>query len=315
VAATATLVVRSPTTDTTATTDASSRLPVVDSDRWIPLALSTAPPYDARRLGSYYLFGTPGGVAKIDEEGVTTHSTLAGLRLLRGVASDGETAVAFGLDEHGPSLWTTTDAVSWTPLRLPWQGTVQAVAVVDDGLAVIGIDAVGGRQIAAHSSGTPDAPWNVQEIDGPDSVLVSTGDGFVGRGRLGDGPTQYLHSSDGVAWTPFADIIVNNVGELAAFVFVDGLATLRIPGDERVIRPPGLPVSALWRVEERIWVQTPTAAWWSEDGSRWSPLPIDRAHGIEAGAPVLLPFPDRAMLSVGGTRGVPRETYVWILGS
>jgi hypothetical protein len=154
----------------------------------------------------------------------------------------------------------------------------------------------------------------VEEIDGPDSVLVSTGDGHVGRERLGDGPIQYIHSTDGITWTP-ADVIVNNAGEVAAFVLVDEITTFRIPGEERVIRPPGLPASALWRVQDRIWVETPTAAWWSEDGSRWTPLPIDRAHGIEGAAPILLPFPDRAMLSVGGTQGVPRETYVWILGS
>lgn len=289
---------------------------VTDSGRWLPVSRSSVAPFDGHRLGSAYVVATVDGIASIDAHGTTTLTSLPGAELLQGLTSDGETAIAFGTDERGPALWTSVDAREWTRIRLPWPGTVQAVAMGDAGLVVLGIDRSTGHRVTARSSGLPGAPWRIEETDGPDSVLISTGAEIIGRGRLDpDGQVGYLRTSDGVDWRPFAEVIVNNVGEVAAITDEDGVAGLRIPGEARFIRPPEWPVSALWRVQDRIWVQTPTAAWWSRDGARWSRMPLDRAHGIEHGSPILLPFPDRALVSVGGARGAPRDLYMWILGA
>jgi hypothetical protein len=297
-----------------ASTEALGGIASVDSGRWLPLSDSAIAPFNSQRLNALYLMPVVGGVSTIDRSGNTTTVMLPGVDVLRGIASDGERAVAFGTSDRSPALWTSVDGHSWDLALLPWTGAVQAVVINESGLLVIGFDTTLGRQVLARSSGERGATWMVEESNGPQSVLLSAGDAFVGRAAI-EGTIGYVQSFDGINWEPFGEVIVNNVGDVAAIVHEGGASHLRIPGEERAIRPPEWPVSAVWRVEDRIWLQTPTAAWWSRDGMRWTRLPLDRAHGIDRGLPVLLPFEDRALVSVGGTRGEPRDIYMWILGA
>jgi hypothetical protein len=286
-----------------------------DSGRWIPWSRTRVLPFDARRLGELYLVASPGTVWSLDSEGVARSAVLPGVELVRGVSSDGNMAVAFGSDEQGPALWLSYDGIGWLRTRLPWKGSVQAATVADGAVIVIGVDELRARRIVATWSGRPGGGWRVLETTAPDAALLAVDGGFVARGRLGNEPVQYLHSTDGLTWEPFASRIVNTAGDVAAIVETAAGDRIRIPGDERLIRPPEWPIAAIWRVEERIWLQTPTAAWWSTDGSRWSRLPLDRRHGIERGSPVILPFEDRVAASVGGTVGSPQDLYMWILGA
>ena len=89
---------------------------------------------------------------------------------------------------------------------------------------------------------------------------------------------------------------------------------LRLPGDTRIVTPPEWPVSGLWRSNGRIWIQTPSAAWWSRDGQRWNELPFDEEAGYPGGLPVLLPFADRAIVAVGPTDLARRDLFTWHVG-
>ncbi len=288
---------------------------LTDSGRWIPWSQSTVLAFDATRLGDRYLIPVAGTIESLGADGVTRSEVLPGVEFVRGVSSDGEHAVAFGMDERGPALWLTAGEDVWTRVRLPWQGTVQAAAISDGAVTLIGVDDTRARRIVAKWSGTAGTGWRVLESGAPDAALLPVEGGFVARGRIADGPVQYLISRDGLTWEPFATRIVNTVGEVAAIVETGSGDVVQIPGDDRLIRPPEWPIAALWRVGDRIWIQTPTAAWWSTDGTRWTRLALDRRHGIRAGAPVLLPFTDRAAVSVGGTVGSPQDIYMWILGT
>jgi hypothetical protein len=228
------------------------------------------------------------------------------------ITSAENTLVAHGQVDGWPVLWKSTDGREWHESLLPWEGSVQAVAISSGRLVVLGIDSRRDREIVARSL---DQGWAVQAADTPDTGLVSTGTGFVGRGRLVDATTGYLYSRDGLTWEPVGPALSLHEGDVASLHYEGGATILRTPGVAGDIRPPATPVSALWRVGERIWVQTPGVVWWSTDGTRWSPLRLDRRHGIGQGAPLLLPFEDRALVSVGGARGAPRQILVWILGA
>lgn len=289
---------------------------LVDSGRWLPWGTSRATPFDADRLADTYLLSGSGGVSAFDASGETVFVPLPGVDSLRGVTADGTTGIAYGASAEGPAIWRTGDGREWELVPLPWQGAVQAASLVDGAVVALGIDTTEGpHQVAGRWSGEDADPWVTQVVDAPDTIFHPVEGGFVAFGRLQGGAPGYLFSSDGVRWEALADNVVIPVGELAAVVEDELGRGLRIPGDDRRISPPEWPVAALWRVGERIWVQTPAAAWWSLDGRRWTRLPLDRSHGIEQGLPTLFPFDDRAAVFVGGTRGEPREILMWILGA
>lgn len=283
----------------------------LDTGRWIPVGHGTLDPFDARRLADRYLFVVTGGIASIDIDGVTTVASVDGNP--HRITSTGNLAVAHGTDPHGrPTIWTSTDGARWSAEVMPWQGSVLAVAVRPDGLIVLGIDQRRQREIVARTHGRG---WAVTAADIPNTGLWSTGTGIVGRDRLDDGTVGYLHTANGIDWEPIGSHLSLHWGDVATIHDDGGTTVLRVADSGLVVRPPETPVSSLWILGERIWLQTPSAAWWSTDGMRWSPMPIDRARGVDRGAPVLLPFTDRAILSVGGARGVAREIYMWILGA
>lgn len=302
----------SPSADQSASTADLGEAVASDSGRWIPVGTSLHAPFDARRVGGRYVWVVDGGIASIGASGESTAVSFPASDHVRRVTSNGSIAVAHGLDDRGPALWTSTDGLSWEKRRLPWTGWVQEVAIGPEGLVVLGVDALRPREIVARDL---DRGWAVQATDTPDTGLWSTGDGFVGRGTLDDGSVGYLYSTDGIEWSGIGAHLSLHNGEVASLHYEGGDTVLMIPGSGDEIRPPEVPVVSLWTNDDRFWLQTQTAVWWSSDGSRWRSLPIDRAHGLEGGSPVLLPFSDRAVLSVGGARGEPRDVYVWILGS
>jgi hypothetical protein len=253
-----------------------------------------------------------GGIAAIDSAGVTTTVTFAQGEEVARLTSDGTTGVAHGLVDGRPVLWTSTNATSWDRQLLPWSGSVQAVAIRPHGLVVLGFDSTRSRKIVAHQLSQG---WAVRAADLPDTGLWSTGRGVVGRGTLSDGSVGYLYSTDGFSWEGIGPHLSLHYGEVATLTYPEGSPLLVLPDDGTVLRPPEVPAVSLWKIADRFWLQTPTSVWWSSDGNRWSPLPLDRAHGIQGGAPILLPFPDRALLSVGGSRGSLRNVYTWILGA
>jgi len=282
----------------------------IDTGRWIPIGESRQDAFNARRLGDRYFAVVGGNLAWIASDGSTGTVDLGGGAAR--ITSAEDTVVAHGSMDGRPALWTSTDGRTWLPTQLPWEGSVQAVAIGSDRLVVLGVDTRRDREIIARSL---DKGWAVQAADIPDTGLVSTGTGFVGRGRLADGTTGYLYSRDGLNWEQVGPALSLHEGDVASLHYEDGGTILRTPGVAGDIRAPATPVSALWRVGDRIWLQTPGVVWWSTDGTRWSPLRLDRRHGISQGAPLLLPFEDRALVSVGGARGVPRQIFTWILGA
>lgn len=294
------------------TTSAFAGATPLDTGRWIPLGTSLHAPFDARRMGERYLFVVPGGVATIDAEGTTSVAPFPDGEVPNRLTSDGDTAVVHGNDGSGPVVWRSVDGSTWEKIRLPWVGSVQAVAIQGDVLVVAGIDTARDREVAARSFGRG---WAVTETDAPDTGLVSTGTGMIGRGRHPDGTVGYLYSTDGTNWEPAGLQLSLSIGDVITLHQRDGVTVAIEPGETTVIRPPELPIVAFWRLEDRYWLQTPSAVWWSTDARRWSPLALDRARGIERGAPVLLPFSDRALLSVGGARGSARQLFMWILGA
>lgn len=302
----------SPSADQSASTSDLGEAVTSDSGRWIPVGTSLHDPFDARRVGNRYVWVIDGGIASIDATGESTAVSFPASDHVRRLTSNGSLAVAHGLDDRGPALWTSTDGMSWEKQRLPWTGWVREVAIRSEGLVVLGIDALRPREIVAREL---DQGWAVQATDAPDTGLWSTGEGFVGRGTLEDGSVGYLYSTDGIVWNDIGAHLSLHYGEVASLRYEDGDTMLVIPGSGDVLRLPEVPVVSLWTHDDRYWLQTQSAVWRSSDGSRWRSLPIDRDHGLEGGTPVLLPFSDRALLSVGGTRGEPRDVYVWILGS
>lgn len=301
-----------PTADQIVSTAGFDEATVLDSGRWIPVGTSPHSPFDARRLGDRFVWIIDGGIAAIDSAGVTTTVSFAEGEEVARLTSDGATGVAHGLSDGRPALWTSSDATTWDKRLLPWSGSVQAVAIRPDGLVVLGTDSTRSREIVAHQLSQG---WAVRAADLPDTGLWSTGTGVVGRGTLSDGSVGYLYSTDGMSWEDIGPHLSLHDGEVATLNYTERSPLLVLADDGTVIRPPEVPAVSLWRIGDRFWLQTPTSVWWSNDGNRWSPLPLDRAHGIQEGAPILLPFSDRALLTVGGSRGSLRNVYTWILGA
>ena len=282
----------------------------VDSGRWLRAGTSTLAAYEPRRLGDHYVVVTESGVTTMDASGTTSEHRFGGDANPQRITSDGRTAVVFGRVGDRLALWTSTDASRWERDDVPWSGSVLAVAIRPGHLTVLGLD--GGREVVGHlESGR----WSVTATDAPDTGLWSTGEGIVGRGRQPDGTIGYLYSTDAVTWDPIGQYLSSHIGDVLTLENVAGEIVARVPGTGMTIRPPDLPIVAYWDVGDRHWLQTQTAVWWSRDGSRWSPLPLDRAHGVMGGSPILLPFSDRALITVGGARGSPRTIYAWILGA
>ena len=282
----------------------------VDSGRWVRAGTSTLSSYDPRRLDDRYVFVTVSGVTTMDATGTIEVHRFGGDANPQRVTSDGHTAVVFGRLEGRPVLWTSTDGRRWHRHAVPWEGSVLAVAIRPDHLTVLGLD--DGREVAGRLEG--DA-WSVTDTEAPDTGLWSTGEGIVGRGRQPDGTIGYLYSTDGVTWVPIGQYLSAHIGDVLTLHDEVGETVARVPGTDTTLRPPALPIVAYWDLGDRHWLQTQAAVWWSTDGSRWSPLPLDRAHGVMGGSPILLPFADRALITVGGARGSPRTIYTWILGA
>ena len=293
-------------TDGTGFTEA----PLVDSGRWLRAGSGTLASYDPRRLGDRYLFVTPTGVTTMDSSGTTRAHRFGGDAAPQRITSDGRTAVVHGRIGDRPALWISTDGTRWRRQEVPWSGSVLAVAISPDLLTVLGL--AEGHEVVGVLE---DDGWTVVETDAPDTGLWSTGEGIIGRGRQPDGSTGYVYSTDGLAWEPIGVLLSAHIGDVLSLHDEAGTVVARMPGTDIRIRPPALPIVAYWELENRLWLQTQAAVWWSSDGSRWSPLPVDRAHGVMGGSPILLPFADRALITVGGARGSPRTVYTWILGA
>lgn len=254
-----------------------------------------------------------GNIALLSADGSTRRPELPGMRQFRGVVTAGEMVVAYGHADSGPALWTTSDAAGpWVRHDLPWDGSVQAVSLVDRFVVVLG---TAGNDWVRTSSGWPlpsdESGWQLAPIKPPGTVVFSVADGFVARSLTED---EYLHSTHGTRWAPYAQVIIHPVGEVAALVQGPTGLGLRLSGDSRTVTPPEWPVSALWRNNGRIWIQTPSAAWWSSDGQRWNELPFDAESGYPGGLPLLLPFADRAIVAVGPTDLARRDLFTWHVG-
>jgi hypothetical protein len=282
----------------------------VDSGRWVRAGTSRVAPYDPRRLGDQYVFITEGGVATMDALGTTTVHPFGEDATPQRVTSDGHTAVVHGRHGDRPVLWTSVDGKPWQRDDVPWADSVLAVAIRPDRLTVLGLD--DGREVVGILE---DGRWTERRTEAPDTGLWSTGAGMVGRGRQPDGSIGYLYSTDGIDWAPIGQYLSSHIGDVLTLHDEGGETVARVPGTDVTLRPPALPIVAYWDRDDRHWMQTQSAVWWSIDGSRWSPLPLDRAHGVMGGSPILLPFADRALISVGGARGSPRTIYMWILGA
>lgn len=290
------------------------RVPVLDTGRWISAGSHGSDPFDARPIAGFYVYLTEdrAGVERIGPDGRTSVVSLGpGATPLR-LTSDGKTAVIWGTDHGRTALWVSSDGQDWKRRLLPWNGTVQAVAIRPEGLVILGIDRDRDRQVVATEF---ESGWAVAATDAPPTGLRSTGTAMLGRGRGGDGDVAYLASVDGRNWIRIGAELSLNVGDVAIFEGEGKDRVLRLPESGRIVRPPEWPVAALWDTGDRIWLQTPSAVWWSADGERWSPLRLTSDLGVESGSPVLLPFEDRALLSVGGARGSARQLLVWILGT
>ncbi|MEX1004837.1 MAG: hypothetical protein WD156_05655 [Acidimicrobiia bacterium] len=282
----------------------------VDSGRWLRAGTSTIASYDPRRLGDLYVFVTENGVSMVDATGTATAHRFGGDAHPQRITSESQTAVVFGRLEDRPVLWTSTDGRRWQRDDVPWTGSVLAVAIRPGHLAVLGLDE--GREVVGTLE---DDQWSVTPTDAPDTGLWSTGEGIVGRGRQPDGSVGYFYSTDGVTWVPIGQYLSAHIGDVLTLHDEGGEVMARVPESGVTLRPPALPIVAYWDLGDRHWLQTQSAVWWSTDGLRWSPLPLDRAHGVMGGSPILLPFSDRALITVGGARGSPRTVYTWILGA
>ncbi|MDX1448355.1 MAG: hypothetical protein R3246_04755 [Acidimicrobiia bacterium] len=280
---------------------------------WVAAGSFTARYLEPGLAGERFLIQVEGTPALLDAQGRVTWPVLAGLEQYRGVVTRETTVVAYGMATDGPSLWIpTASADVWEPVPLPWEGSVQAVTVADDGVVVLGTDTDGWIS-ARHPlplDGDPGA-WTVTSIDPPGTVVFGVRGGFVARSLLQD---EYLHSDDGREWSSHTEVMIHPVGEVAALVSTPTGLGLQMSGDERTVVPPEWPVSALWRIQDRIWIQTPTAAWWTTDGRRWQEIRFDEEKGFPGGRPVLLPFPDRALIAVGPSDLARRDLFTWYVG-
>lgn len=254
-----------------------------------------------------------GALALLSADGTTRRPDLPGLRQFRGIVSADDIVVAYGHTDAGPALWSATVADHpWQRLDMPWDGSVQAVSLVDRRIVVLGT--AGSDWVRTSAPWPPPSDgsgWRVTTIDPPGTVVYPVADGFVARSLT---LPEWLHSTDGVRWSSYAEVMMHPIGEVAAVVSGPSGLRLRLAGDARTVSPPEWPVSALWRNSGRIWIQTPSAAWWSVDGQRWNELPFDEESGYPGGLPLLLPFSDRAIVAVGPTDLARRDLFTWHVG-
>lgn len=280
---------------------------------WMATGSITARFLTPAQAGEDMMIQLGGTIALLSADGSTRRPELPGMRQFRGVITADDMVVAYGHTDTGPALWTPTGAASpWQRLDMPWDGSVQAVSLVDSRVVVLGTageDWV--RTSARWPPSSDEAAWRVTPIQPPGTVVYSVADGFVARSLTAD---EYLHSADGATWASYSQVIIHPVGEVAALVEGTTGFDLRLSGDSRTVTPPEWPVSALWRNNGRIWIQTPSAAWWSRDGQRWNELPFGTEDGYPGGLPLLLPFVDRAIVAVGPTDLARRDLFTWHVG-
>lgn len=280
---------------------------------WAASGSITARFLGPEQAGEAMMIQMEGQIALLSADGSIRRPKLPGIQQFRGVVTAEDMVVAYGNSDTGPALWVAAVAGGpWQRLDMPWDGSVQAVSLVDRRVMVLGTDSSGWlRAISAWPPPSDDSEWRLARIDPPGTVVYPVADGFVARSLDRAG---WLHSRDGSLWASYATAIAHPVGELAAVVEGPTGLELRIPGDTRTVTPPEWPVSGLWRNNGRIWIQTPSAAWWSSDGRRWHELPFDEESGFPGGRPVLLPFADRAIIAVGPTDFGRRDLFTWHVG-
>lgn len=314
--AAAVVLARAGPTATTPETDGEIQPPVSTPELprgWTASGSITARFLTPARAGDAMMIQLGGDIALLSADGSTRRPELPGMRQFRGVVTADDMVVAYGHTDTGPTLWTTTDvAGTWERHDMPWDGSVQAVSLVDRRVVVLGTAGADWvRTSAAWPPPSDESDWRLEPIEPPGTVVFSVADGFVARSLIED---EYLHSADGTRWASYAQVIIHPVGEVAALVQGPTGLGLRLSGDDRILTPPEWPVSALWRNNGRIWIQTPSAAWWSRDGQRWNELPFEMDEGYPGGLPLLLPFADRAIVAVGPTDLARRDLFTWHVG-
>lgn len=258
-------------------------------------------PWDPYRIrGGYLWMDAEPTVVTDDDRLVAVH--LPDLEILFGAIDAESESVAYGRTSLGPAIWRSPDTVTWTLEQLPWSGTVRAAAVIDDRLVLIGIATESATFTYVLATQTNDG-WVVRETtDIPDTGLISVPGGFAGRGTATDGTGYgYLYSENGLDWSfqsARAAAASRSAGQVPVFVVEseDG-PLLRVPGEDEPFDPPDWPVSGVWIEGETTWVQTPNAAWSTNDGIEWVEYPIGVGTGVRGGFSVLLPVGDTARLA------------------
>lgn len=272
-----------------------------------PVAKLKEGPWESFRIADAYLFMGERPTIISDDDQVL-EVALPGVEHLFGAfTADGE-SIAFGRSSDGPAIWRSPDTASWTLERLPWDGTVRAGAEIDGRLVLLGIrrDGASFHFVTAIEA---ESDWLVMETSQvPDTRLISVPGGFLGRGNATDGSGfGYLYSADGLEWTfqsSLAAIGTRSVGQIPSFVVeTDDSPMLQLPRDDRILSPPAWPVSGLWIEGDVIWVQTPGAAWSTNDGEVWHEYPINASTGIGGGFSVLLPVGDTVRLATSAGEG------------
>lgn len=312
----AVVLARAAPTSTTPESEGEIRPPVSTPQLpqgWIPSGSITARFITPARAGEALMIQNGMNITLLSADGSTRRPELPGMRQFRGVVTADDRVVAYGDSDTGPALWIAADpGVPWRRVDLPWDGSVQAVSLVDRRVVALGtVGSAWVRTGAAWPPPSDESEWRVAPIDPPGTVVFPVADGFVARSLE---EAEWLHSTDGTRWASYAEVITHPVGEVAAVVEGPTGLKLRLPGDPRTVTPPEWPVSGLWRIGGRIWIQTPSAAWWSRDGRRWNELPFDEESGFPGGLPMLLPFADRAIIALNGTELGRRDLFTWHVG-
>lgn len=280
---------------------------------WMATGSITARFITPARAGDALMIQNGLDITLLSPDGSTRRPELPGLRQFRGVVTADDRVVAYGGSDTGPALWIATDIdVPWQRVDMPWDGSVQAVSLADHRIVVLGT--AGSEWVRTSSAWPPPsdgADWPLAPINPPGAGIYPVANGFIARSLDWD---EWLHSTDGSRWVSYAEMIAQPIGEIAAFVSGPTGLALQLAGDPRTVTPPEWPVSALWRTNSRIWIQTPTAAWWSRDGQRWNELPFDEESGYPGGLAILLPFSDRAIIALNGDELGRRDLFTWHVG-
>lgn len=289
----------------------------VDDGYWRPEATVEVSAFDARRAGGRYVFGAGTDIVSIGPDGTVSTSPLPGIRSLGGVTTAGDRVVAYGTDGTGPAVWLSDGGADPTfdRVTVPLDGLLLAASMRGEELTVIGTRS-GEQNVRIAARWTPsDGSWLLEPIDAPHGRISSVAGGFVARGALGPDRDGYFFSPDGTDWAPVGEVVIKHVGDYAAMVGTDEGLVLRVVGDDRTLTPPEWPIVAVWDLGEKVWLQARSTAWWSDDGSVWHPVPLDRAHGLGNGIPIALPFEDGLVAVVERLVNQPRQTFVWESGS